>query len=122
MNLKKAEFQASSEESRKAIHFAPQRSQELFSDISGTEGANGAEHKWVDECLSKNHTLKIPFTTGQLIAHYSLIIAEDWKCTYWKEGNRRKGRRGRAEGRKAGRKGRREGWKKRGKRKEGRRK
>lgn len=65
---------------------------------------------------------KIPFTTGQLIAHYSFIIAEDWKCTFWKEGNRRKGRRARAEGWKAGRKGRREGWKKGGKRKEGRRK
>ena len=25
---------------------------------------------------------KIPFTTGQLIAHYSFIIAEDWKCTF----------------------------------------
>jgi len=65
---------------------------------------------------------KIPFTTGQLIAHYSFIIAEDWKCTFWKEGNRRKGGRARAEGWKAGRKGRREGWKKGGKRKEGRRK
>ena len=115
--MKKAEFQASNTESRKAIHLAPQRSQELCSDISGTEGTNGAEHKWVDECL-RIILFKIPFTTGQLIAHYSFIIAEDWKCTFWKEGNRRKGRTGRAEGWKAGRKG----WKKGGKRKEVRRK